>query len=139
MKVSPFEYASLFISTMRFEIERRHHNRYPFFHSFLVNRGSDRKVNGFDCDRRQGALHAFSLDISHGGISLVSEDSLEPEEQIVHLRRRNCGDDGRMIRGRVVACGELANGFFKLGIAFAPSRLKMVDLYEQSRSSAVNS
>lgn len=129
LNVSSFEHANLSISTMRAKFERRFHKRYPFFHSFSVYACSDRKDDSFDLDWQQEAFRALSLDVSRSGVTLMCEDPLEPQKQIVYLRRNASNDDVKLIRGRIVSRRELANGFFAIFTEFAPSKLRMRELF----------
>ena len=106
-KVSSFQYASLMLSTIGREVERRFHRRYPFFRPFTVTE----EANG------QRAEHAaFSLDISHGGLSLLAPEAFG--SRVVRLETAPGQDSPSEIRGRVASCRELQNQSFIIGIEF---------------------
>jgi len=116
-RTSSADYASLFLSTVSDEIDRRRHQRYPFFRPLILSKG----VGG------NGPIwehQTFTLDISSSGLSLLADQPFEPGE----YRLCTTGHDGKhKIRVQVIASRKLLNGSYRIAVVF--KRLEITSLH----------
>lgn len=134
VELSSLDYASLALSRIGTEIDLRLHQRHPFCHMFSVYASPSTAEDTFSfdpCEQQEDGI-AISLNVSYGGIGLLSESYFEPQEQILQLHRIDDHDSSARIRGRVVSCRELPNGYYMTGVQFEASRIRMKDVFGDS-------
>ena len=106
-------YFSILKAAMAGNAELRRHERYSFCRPAVLRHG----MTGLECK-------ACSLDISLGGICLLTDRDLGQQELSVRI-----DSDGEQldVRGDVVRCSEVLSGIYTCAIAF--KRLQIMELH----------
>ena len=102
---SSLGYASTLCSTIKTEVERRRHNRYPFFQPLCL----------FDpaSSSEEAKYRVFSIDISLGGLSLLSDTPISEQQVLIRISQTN-----NYIKAKIVRSEPTPHGFGIYGLAF---------------------
>jgi len=92
---------------------RRAHERYAFCHPFTAEL-ADRKAGEFEHAEDTSII---SLEVSTGGMRLISNEPFGDEGNVVYLRNESCPEKGAL-RCRIVSCLEMENGYYSTGVRF---------------------
>lgn len=120
LNLASIDPASLLVLKMSKVVDRRLHERHPFCHPFAVYAQwqLERDCIGVENIQPEDETRVISLDISRGGIRLISQDPIMTDKEFVYLRKLNDEYSDKILRGRIVSRQEFGNGYFAVGVKF---------------------